>query len=120
MKTPLILLATTLLIAGCSTSSEVNNDIEPQKQSITSEEELFSKQKTQEDYLNQVKRRNENTLNINNDAYTSLDIELCKKHTNSSVKQSCELQMIMTMSAAGDKSLCDKLIDPQDIEICKN
>ena len=120
MKTPLILLATTLVLAGCSTApAELNVDKESQKQSTASEEALSTEQK-QEDYLNQVQKRNENTLGINNEAFNSLDIKACEKHTSSSVKQSCEFQVIMTMSAAGDKSLCDKLLDPQDIELCNN
>ena len=113
MKTPLILLATTLLIAGCSSTS---SDFDTANNTI--QEELINQ--TQEEYLKSVQEEIRANLDINEKALKDLNIKHCQEHSVQELQNTCEYQVIMVMSATGDKSLCDRMPTQSDVDFCNN
>jgi len=111
MKTPLILLATTLLIAGCSTNTA------PLSDSTDVPESDFQSQ-TQEQYMQAVQEEISLNASLNQKAIDKLDVKVCQTHSDKELAETCELQVIMTMSAQGDKSLCKMLPEGEEKQLC--
>lgn len=107
MKTPLLLLVTTIILAGCSSSAPVATE-NPRDQLPQSEQE----------YLESVNALIEKEYSINKKATDSLDIDQCEKLESKDGQLACKSNVIMVMSAQGDKSLCEYLTDEQDKEEC--
>jgi len=93
---------------GCSSSSQVPQQV--------SDESL---PQSQQEYIEIIRQEQESNLKKSQAALDSLKIESCDKLGDASLRQSCQYQVIMTMSAAGDKSLCSRLDDQQDKELCQ-
>jgi PBP1b-binding outer membrane lipoprotein LpoB len=111
MKTPLITLAITLLIAGCSSAS---SDLDAKNDAI--QQEVLTQ--TQEEYLQSVQEEINTNASINQKAIENLDVKSCQKHSDQELVQTCEFQVIMTMSAKGDKSLCKMLPEGEEKQAC--
>jgi len=103
MKTPLILLATTLLIAGCSTASnQIDNYSTESHQSdslIQSKEQLLNYVKEVESAMSSIKEVNE-----------------CDQFTDENLKSECVVNLAFSESELGNKSLC-KNIDDEDLKL---
>ncbi len=97
-----------LLVMGCGASSVTT-------QELTSE----TLPQSQQEYLEAVKQEHESNLKTGQSALESLNYKACDKLNDESLMKSCQYQLIMTMAAAGDKTLCSKLEDQQDRELCQ-
>jgi len=94
MKTPLIFLATTLLIAGCSTAS---NEIQSQVQDVSgfqnqSAEQLIKKIQETEEKLSKVS-----------------SIDDCKQFNDFNINQDCEVSFAFEEAEKGNVSYCNRL-----------
>ncbi len=107
MKFIQISIICSLLLMGCSSSRQTTQ--QPSQETLP---------QSDQEYIEQIKQETEFYLNTSQSAMDSLDIKQCSKLKDENVQQACEIQLIMTMSAAGDKSLCHKLEDSQDKELC--
>jgi len=102
MKTPLALLAITLLLAGCSTTSnQIDN---PNLESQQSNSPVQSKEKL----FNSVKEIEVKMANVK-------DITDCDQFTDKNMKQDCIVNIAFSESELGNQSLC-KSIDDLDLK----
>ena len=102
MKTPLILLATTLLIAGCSTAS---NQIDNYSTESTQSDSLIQ---SKEQLLNYIKEVEATLANIK-------DVSECDQFTDKNLQSECIVNLAFSESELGNKSLC-KNIDDEDLK----
>ena len=107
MKTPLVLLVTAIMLAGCSSSSQ-----------LVQENQIEQLPQSEQEYLESVNSLIEREFQINQKAIDSLDVDQCEKLESKDGQLACKSNVIMTMSAQGDKSLCEYLTDEQDKEEC--
>ena len=111
MKTPLVLLVTAIMLAGCSTNSAPLNSSPGSLQP-----DVLSQ--TQEEYIQSLKYEIDSNANLNQKAMDNLDIKQCQNHSDEELRVMCELQIIMTLSAQGDKSLCKMLPAGEEKQAC--
>ena len=102
MKTPLILLATTLVLAGCSTASNQIDDYSTESQ------QSESLRQSKDQLLNYVKEVEDTMANIK-------DISECDQFTDKNIQSECIINLAFSESELGNKSLC-KNIDDEDLK----
>ena len=94
MKTPLILLATTILIAGCSNTS---NEIQTQVEEVSGFQDQSSEQLVQK-----IQKTEEKLSKVSG-------IDDCKQFNDFNINQDCEAGFAFEEAEKGNISYCNRL-----------